>query len=351
MGKNLKINLEETIEVSDFVKADIEKAKKIKQEKTQRLKDLADIIKPRYIKEQGRVIKTRDFKYPLNYPELKTEKASSVNIHKGDILFSDTFSGEQKFYLIDKEPSLKIFPSTFLVVIRPRQISPEYLFLYLQSDTAKKYFLGNKSGGFFPRIPLNKLSEMPVVIPEKETQEKSLILFENLFLQPKVNILSEINKELFTKTKVKKPIQKEFLEEEILKLRLFKKEILDKIIKQDFQELEKCRINKLYKSFLILAGSILEAFLLDWISEIERKDYFVKTSENFTLGKLIFDKLKKMHPDIFNDELIRKASEIMKKRNFIHPKEFFNSRELINDSVCGEVVNNLRFILNSRTKI
>lgn len=327
----------------------VEKSIKVKQEKIELLRNIADIIKPKYIKSNGRIIKTRNFRYPLIYAELKEEKASSVTIKRGDILLSDTFSGEQKFYLINEEPKANVFVSTFLVVIRPKRISPEYLFLYLQSDTAKKYFLSNKSGGFFPRIPMNKLADMSIVIPDEEIQEKSAALFRSLFLKPKVNILDQINKELFAKTKIKKPIQKEFLEEELQKLRLWKKEILNKIIKQDFQELERCRENKLYKSFLILAGSILETFLLDWISEIERKDYFVKTSENFTLGKLIFDKLKKMHPDIFNDELIRKASEIMKKRNLIHPKEFFNSRELINDSVCGEVVNNLRFILNART--
>lgn len=346
MGKNYKLNLEDTINISDSVKVNIEKAKK--QENIKLLKDVAEIIKPKHTDQRGTVIKTRNFHYPLTYPDLETNVATTLTIDKGDILFSDTFSGKQKFYLINEKPKKIIFPSSFLVVIRPKNISPEYLFLYLQSDTAKKYFLSNKSGGFFPRIPLNKLAELPIVIPEKETQEKSSILFENLFLQPKINILSEINKQLFTKTKIKKPIQKEFIEEELFKLKLFKKEILDRIIKQDFQELEKCRENKLYKSFLILAGSILEAFLLDWISEIERKDYFIKDSENFTLGKLIFEKLRKIHPDIFNEEIISKANEIMKKRNLVHPKEFFNSNELVNDTICEEVMIDLRYILNSR---
>lgn len=346
MSKNYKLNFEDTINISESVEINIEKAKK--QENIKLLKDVAEIIKPKQTDQRGIVIKTRNFHYPLTYSDLETNIATSLTIDKGDILFSDTFSGEQKFYLINEKLKKIIFPSSFLVVIRPKNISPEYLFLYLQSDTAKKYFLSNKSGGFFPRIPLSKLSEMPIVIPEKETQEKSKVLFENLFLQPKINVLSEINKQLFSKTKVKKPIQKEFLEEEFFKLKIFKKEILDKIIKQDFQELEKCRENKLYKSFLILAGSILEAFLLDWISEIESKDYFVKDSENFTLGKLIFDKLRKIHPDIFNEDLTIKANRIMKKRNLIHPKEFFNSRELVNDKICEEIVADLKFILNSR---
>ena len=320
----------------------------IKKERIRKLGEIAEIIKPKYLDGQGKIIKTRNFKYPLTYSDLKTDKISSIQIKKGDILFSDTFSGEQKFYLINEDPKIKAYPSTFLKVIRPKKILSEYLFLYLQSDTAKKYFLVNKSGGFFPRIPSNRLLEMPVVLPDEETQQRSAILFRSLFLRPKVNVLQEINKQLFSKANVKKPIQKEFLEEELQKVKILKREILDDIIKKDFQELEKCRENGMYKSFLILAGSILEAFLLDWISEIEKKDYFAKVSENFTLGKLIFDKLRAVHPDIFSEDLTKKAGVIMKKRNLIHPKEFFNSRELINDSVCSEILHDLRIILSAR---
>lgn len=326
----------------------MDKQEKINAEKTIILSELADLLKPKQEEVGALVIKTKDFKYPLKMSSLNNEKSTSVQIKQGDILFSDSFSGQQKFYLVDKEPSKKVFASTFLVVIRPKNIQSEYLFLYLQSDTAKKYFLQNKSGGFFPRIPLKSLAVLPIIIPELETQSHSKSIFEKLFLPEKPDILHEINKELFAKPKINKPIQKEFLEEEIEKLKVWKKEILTKVIQEDFQELQKCKEYKLYKSFLILSGSALEAFLLDWISELEKKDYFSTSTENLTLGKLIFERLKKLHSDVFSEEFITKANRIMQKRNLVHPKVYFNAREKVNDQVCNEIIDDLKFIFNQR---
>ena len=48
-------------------------------------------------------------------------------------------------------------------------------------------------------------------------------------------------------------------------------------MQDDIQELKRCFDAKAYKSTLIMAGSILEAFLLDWLSEIDQEDYFKKT--------------------------------------------------------------------------
>lgn len=87
---------------------------------------------------------------------------------------------------------------------------------------------------------------------------------------------------------------------------------------------------------------------MDWLSEIERKDYFSKETEKYTLGNLIFNKLKKVHSNIFDEEFIKRANNIMVKRNLVHPKEFFNAREKITDSVCADVIKDLRVILNSR---
>lgn len=329
----------------------IENDKKLDSEKTEILQNLCEVLKPRSIKnEVGYIVKTKDFNYPLVTKKLSQGEITNIKLQRGDILFSDSFSGTQKFFLINETTFEPIYASSFLVVIRAisKVITPEYLFLYLQSETVKKYFLRNQSGGFFSRITLSKLRELPVIIPEEITQIKSKNIFETLFLQKRENLVEKINKELFDDAIPSKPIQKEFLVEELENLRVWKRDIIEKILRTDFSELEKCKQNKLYKSFLILSGSILEAFLLDWISEIENKNYFDLDEEEFTLGKLIWKKLKQAHPDVFDPELIRKASEIKDKRNLVHPKVYFNSLDKIDSKVCDEVLNDLREIFSKR---
>ena len=50
------------------------------------------------------------------------------------------------------------------------------------------------------------------------------------------------------------------------------------IILRDMNELRSCFTSGTYKAAIILAGSILEAFLIDWLSEIHDKDFLMKTS-------------------------------------------------------------------------
>lgn len=45
-------------------------------------------------------------------------------------------------------------------------------------------------------------------------------------------------------------------------------------MKEDIKELDACFASGAYKATLILTGSVLEAFLLDWLSEIDGKNYF-----------------------------------------------------------------------------
>jgi hypothetical protein len=327
-----------------------EALKKLAQEKTEPLRDLAEIYKPRKVRDtKGLVIKTKNFSYPLTKNELAEEEQTTIQLKRGDILFSASFSGSNKFYLISEEPKQPVFASTFLVVLRPKssKINPEYLFLYLQSETAMKYVQLIQRGNFFPQILTKDLLELPVIIPDKVTQRKSEAVYRTLFLKEKADLIQSINKELFDTTISDKPIQKEFILEELEELRMYKKEVIVKVIQGDLKELNTCIDKKLYKSFLILSGSVLEAFLLDWLSEIERKDYFSSSAEDYTLGKLLW-KLKKVHKSVFDEDLITRADKIRKRRNFVHPKEYFNTNQSLGNKLCYEVIDDLKVIIKKR---
>lgn len=162
-------------------------------------------------------------------------------------------AGNLKMELIIDDPQKPLFASSFLKVLRPKiNILPEYLFLYLQSDTAKAYFSMYSAGSIFQNIRIKDLGNMPVPLPDQITQQKSKDIFRIKYLE-KENIIEEITKTIIDKKTISKPIQREFITESLESLKIFKKEIIERVLKQDFFELNETRRYKLYKSFLILS--------------------------------------------------------------------------------------------------
>lgn len=328
----------------------IENERKLREEKTIELGEIAQILKPRPTKDiKGKVIKTRDFIYPLKIEKLSNDNASTIKLQKGDILLSDSFSGQKKFYIITDQLNTDLYASSFLTIIRlsSTKVTPEYLFLYLQSEVVQKYF-SRYARGLFQRIYSSDLKKLPVVIPDLVTQNKSKAIFETRYLHEGDNIIEQINKELYDANTPTKPIQKEFILEELGQLNMKKREVVEKVIKGDLKELNTCIEKKLYKSFLIISGSVLEAFLLDWLCEIEKKDYFSPKVDEIKLHKII-ELLGSTKKQLLNQDLTNKADNIRKKRNLVHPKRYFNSNEEINDDICYMVLNDLKEIIFSRT--
>lgn len=132
---------------------------------------------------------------------------------------------------------------------------------------------------------------------------------------------------------------------------------LKDVLKEDVKELNTCYSNGAYKATLILAGSIMEAFLLDWLSEIDGKDYFrvpfkvwdehkkkyVKKEELCEYIKAI-NSLK--YPDWM--ETNEKATFIRKKRNLVHAKLCLKEEVGINEKTCAKVITYLLEVIGSR---
>ena len=134
----------------------------------------------------------------------------------------------------------------------------------------------------------------------------------------------------------------------------------ENIIIEDFKELNICFSNKAYKATLILAGSLLEAFLLDWLSEIDGKDYFktpymievkdkngdIKLKESDLLNTYIeaIKEIKK--PDWM--ESSKNAHFIRKQRNLVHAKLCLKSDKKIDEDICKKVISYLHEIINTR---
>lgn len=109
-----------------------------------------------------------------------------------------------------------------------------------------------------------------------------------------------------------------------------------------------------YYSATILMGSVLEAFLIDWLSEIDGKDYFHEDymivdkkyhHERRADLKDYIDEIQKKRPDWIAGA--KKATEIRKKRNLVHAKLYIAEGEISQD-ICYEMLQNLEAIINNR---
>lgn len=289
---------------------------------------------------------------------------STEKLHKDDIVEL----GRGKFFLIDKESDFDLYAPPGSSIIRAKSICPEFLYLYLNSQVAKRirYEFKVPMGDYMSTNLGGPLEEFPVIKPKKD---------EKFYIEEFLR-LSSPDKRIYIEQQ--EDCESESLEDALAlelreRIKLNNDNLIKKQIDEDITELNTCYSNKAYKSTLILAGSIMEALLIDWLSEIRGKNYFEES-----LMKRVYDKEKKCyktnasgdyiyHKNRYADladyiDEIRdikrphwmveadKAHEIRKKRNLVHAKLCLKESVEINDETCKEVINYLKTIIDSRWK-
>ena len=102
-----------------------------------------------------------------------------------------------------EEPKIPLLASlhSYIIKIKDTRVSPEYLLLYFNSDTIKKYVSFYQYGSTFKTVTLRDLKNFPVIIPEEDVLIKSKALFKQLYLSTD-NKLDEINSLLFSDNKL-----------------------------------------------------------------------------------------------------------------------------------------------------
>lgn len=317
---------------------------KLAKENTLQLLNLAEIIIPRFIKEEGKVLRVGSFNYPLEIHKLPIGRRGKDELRKGDILISRI--GNSKSYLVAQELK-EVYPTihTYILRVTSEKVSPEYLYLFLQSEVAKKYVLRNSTGSVLSHINKKDLEKLPIIIPQKETLSKSKEVFETLYLKPKENkAIDKINDLLFSPKKIKKPIQEEFVDELLEKIKSTKLALIKEIVEADFKEIKKCVNQEAYKATVILCGSILEAVLLDWLSDIKKRNY-LREREDLSF----FDMIKEMEKTgVFDRKLTNYAHKVRDYRNLVHPKKMLREEIELNSEIVIDMIWKLKKILEKR---
>jgi len=326
----------------------VESETKIAHEVTARLGDIADLIHPcKTVGENTKLytIKLSSANYPLR-PEALVEVRSSARVAKvrpGDIVTNKFLNSA--YLNLTKRPDLVIANTQIVIRLHDKRFNAEYLTTYLNSERMKIYFERRKRGVIIPMISKQDLVNFEIVIPTVRTNAtaKSFLSSIGDFTNVSERIKA-IDQLLFQKNPLlKKPLQNELLSELYGKLQSTKNIQIRELFELDLHEIEKCYKAGAYKASLVLCGSLLEALVLDWLSEVDQHDYF-KDTDVTNLESLI-NKLRSA--ERLSQHEAHLAHVIRKKRNLIHPKNYIANTPL-EQKVCEEVMNSLKPLVVKR---
>ena len=317
------------------------------------MQDVARIIRAVKYNNKDSLINTYkcftggNLQYPICYNNLPKKEAVGEHtlLQKNDILVNSIGTSYHYILLKDEIPD-DVRASNGIMIIRPTGISPEYLFLYLQSEQAKRY-LGyvNYTIQLVPSV----MNKIPIIKPCEEMVLQAEKTFINLFMPEKVDRVNVIN-DMLRQNKIvsdEKPFQTLLEDELIDNLKLFKADLITDLLKSDAEELKKCFEVEAYKACLIICGSILETVLLDWLSEKECTDYFVNDEDmQISLCKVI-NRIKYLQKPKWQ-KVADEAHDIRLKRNLVHPVKFILEKPVIDKELCLHVVQETDNVLKSR---
>ena len=99
---------------------------------------------------------------------------------------------------------------------------------------------------------------------------------------------------------------------------------------------------------MVLCGSVLEAFLYDWLLEKYHGEK-EKISQDWTLQDYI-QQIKEIYKPEWIDAA-EKANVIRLKRNLIHPEQYIKCDAVIDKPLCDKMRNYLKYVIDTRSKL
>lgn len=332
----------------DFYKPElIEAEAKLAHEEVVRLGDIAEIIRPKETPGDQELysISLKDAGYPLKSDMLRPVRESArVSLVKRNDIVTNTFL-RGAFLNLTRRPDLAIANTQLIIRIKDVRFTPAYLAVYLNSERMKAYFTRHKRGATIQQMLVKDLQEFEVVLPNDQTNHAAEELLSSLNdFDNEKSKLRAINKTLFKDVSApSKPLQNELLAELHQQLQSSKNSLIRDLFDVDLREIEKCYKANAYKACLVLCGSLLEALVLDWLSEVEGKDYF--SEPEITELRHLITKLHKANALTVHEQQF--ANEIRKRRNLIHPKNYIVNTP-IHKEICEEVMQKLRPLVAKR---
>lgn len=312
------------------------------------LSDIAEITPivgiPNVSPKHARILSLKDVPTYPYIPERDSVEyvATDVLLKKNDIV-----SYKDGFFLFYQETDFEIYAPPGSYVIRAKSVSPEYLYIFLTSKISKRiYYSLLVSDGCGGNLRLYEIKDFPVALPT-EDEQIAKDQFAQLAKPERIYEYTEITPGTTLATMLK--------QECASRLKYNNHRILKTLIENDFTELNICYAHKAYKAATILAGALLEMFVIDWLSEIDNQNYF-KYSLSYIddIGNIRFADFKK-----YLEELDKRlngkwsstkllADGIREKRNSVHVNVSLRHPENVTAASCDKTIKDLETIIKSR---
>ena len=104
-------------------------------------------------------------------PYCKCDDPEQYLLKQNDLIFARTGATTGKTHLFRDTPPFAVFAS-YLIRVRPtKEINPEYLYFFFQSDLYWSQVSGHKEGSAQPNVNGQKLSNIELPITDEETQK------------------------------------------------------------------------------------------------------------------------------------------------------------------------------------
>lgn len=288
------------------------------------------------------------------------------NPKKDDILISE----DGKVYLITEDSKITndsktVFTTSYAVLrLKSTLVTPEFLFLYLNSDVFDdityllKVELPQEDDWLF--TDWNVLSEIRIFIPASNTP---MALNPDLSQKYRDEFNQKYRRNLVTeKDDNDDNAQNEtIIQEELEGENLVSDPVANDIILCYMREVNKMVSNETYFGAGILIGSILEAFLTDWLGDLEKnKDYFrIAVGHVYRHGKerpvhLQFkDAINNVIPllkinKIQKENIRKKMEAIRSMRDNVHVRVHLENPIEMTKSVCETALKYLEDIIKLR---
>ncbi len=288
-----------------------------------------------YPKNDEKITKLKTIAEFVNAPGKKSvypdEKTRRTHVFIKDFFFQNT-NLKPTVRIGEQNIDYPTFWEEYEIKSYMKTISPYYLYCLLSSEFVSDYYSEHYDAENYcdsnTPLPLEDCIFIEMTsgsMCDKKYQEK----YER-DINPKTKAHAIITAQKFTNKNAKESIEKYLAE-----------------IKNDIDAGS-------FYSATILMGSVLEAFLIDWLCEIDGKDYF---SEDYTVIdkrynhprradlKDYIDEIQRKRPDWISGA--KKATEIRKKRNLVHARLYIAEGEISQD-ICYEMLQNLEAIINNR---
>jgi type I restriction enzyme, S subunit len=266
-----------------------------------------------------------------NIVQVEIKNAASrakMVVRANDIIISTTRPNRGAIALINNEQDFSIASTGFSVIrnITSHEVCREYLFAILRQQIILKQFEQRSSGGNYPAITQEELSNVTIPLPDLEKQSKIISIFNNCFDQKKQNesqaekLLSSIDDYLLKELGITLPTPPE----NTLKNRIFVSFLKDisgnrfdpKYYSLKYINLKLALSNSKYKFLTI------KSFLSDISMGISTPEY---KSESLDVPFILGKNLKKGFLDLANLEYISNETNNANKSSIIKENDILFS--------------------------